>query len=52
MVPKDFINNKSKFVLEKFFERKKSAYGIYEDRFGRVKRQLLVDIEGCPIAKY
>jgi len=41
-----FSNGKPKFVLEKYFDGDTSAWGIVEDRFGNVKRQFIVDING------
>ena len=41
-----FSNGKPKFVLEKYFVGDTSAWGIVEDRFGNVKRQFIVDING------
>lgn len=32
--------------LEQFFEGRTSAYGVFEDRFGQLRRQFRVDIEG------
>ena len=42
-----FSNGKPKFVLEKYFVGDTSAWGIVEDRFGNVKRQFIVDINGA-----
>ena len=33
-------------VLEEYFEGKTTAYGLFEDRFGNVRRQFKVDIIG------
>ncbi|MFN4226434.1 MAG: DUF3833 domain-containing protein [Hyphomonas sp.] len=33
-------------VLEEYFEGKTTAYGLFEDRFGKVRRQFRVDITG------
>ena len=41
-----FSNGKPKFVLENYFDGDTSAWGIVEDRFGNVKRQFIVDING------
>tara|TARA_E500000331_G_C17041327_1_gene619711 strand:- start:43 stop:651 length:609 start_codon:yes stop_codon:yes gene_type:complete len=41
-----FSNGKPKFILEKYFDGETSAWGIVEDRFGNVKRQFIVDING------
>ena len=46
MKPSDFSNGKPTFVLEEYFSGKTKAWGIFVDRFGTVKRQFTVDIEG------
>ena len=46
MKPDDFANNNPKLILEEYFVGKTRAWGIFEDRFGKVKRQFVVDIEG------
>ena len=46
MKPDDFAASKQRFVLEEYFEGKTRAWGLYEDRFGTVKRQFVVDIDG------
>ena len=43
---KQFENNKPKLDLFAFFEGETIAYGIFEDRFGNLKRQFRVNIEG------
>ena len=40
----DFKNTKPELVLEEYFAGKVSAYGIFEDRFGNLRRQFTVDI--------
>ena len=35
----NFSNAKQTFVLEEYFAGKTTAWGLYEDRFGTVKRQ-------------
>ena len=42
----NFKNENPKFVLEEYFNGKTKAWGIFEDRFGNVKRQFTVDING------
>ena len=42
----DFSNSNQRFVLEEYFSGRTTAWGIYEDRFGTVKRQFVVDITG------
>jgi hypothetical protein len=46
MKPSNFANETPKFVLEDYFDGKTRAWGIFEDRFGNVKRQFVVDIDG------
>ena len=46
MKPNDFKNKKPIFLLEEYFNGSTKAWGIFEDRFGNVKRQFTVDIEG------
>ena len=43
---KEFQNNTPKLDLFNFFEGKTIAYGIFEDRFGNLKRQFRVNIDG------
>jgi hypothetical protein len=42
----DFNNTKPAFNLEDYFQGKTRAWGMFEDRFGRIQRQFVVDIEG------
>jgi hypothetical protein len=46
MKPDDFATSQQSFVLEEYFAGKTRAWGLYEDRFGTVKRQFVVDING------
>nr|WP_184043837.1 DUF3833 domain-containing protein [Roseospira visakhapatnamensis] len=46
MKPKDFANTEPKLVLEEYFLGRTLAWGIFEDRFGSLRRQFVVDIEG------
>ena len=43
---KEFQNNTPKLDLFNFFEGETIAYGIFEDRFGNLKRQFRVNIDG------
>ena len=43
---KEFQNNTPKLDLFSFFEGETLAYGIFEDRFGNLKRQFRVNING------
>jgi hypothetical protein len=42
----DFAGREPKFVLEDYFAGTTRAYGIFEDRFGDVRREFVVDITG------
>ena len=42
----DFASGTPTFVLEDYFGGRTEAWGLFEDRFGRVRRQFKVDIEG------
>jgi len=42
----DFANTEPKLVLEDYFAGKTKAWGIFEDRFGDIRRQFVVDIDG------
>ena len=46
MKPEDFQDTKPTLVIEKYFSGKTQASGIFEDRFGKVRRQFTVDIDG------
>lgn len=46
MRPQDFKDSEPKLVLFDYFEGKTSAWGMFEDRFGNVRRQFQVNIEG------
>ncbi len=42
----DFKSAAPKLVLEDYFQGKTRAWGLFEDRFGTVRRQFVVDIIG------
>lgn len=42
----DFAGKTPEFRIEHWFQGKTSAWGLFEDRFGTVRRQFTVDIEG------
>lgn len=46
MKPTDFKNSEPRLVLEKYFAGKTRAWGLFEDRFGKVRRQFTVEITG------
>ena len=43
---KDFENKTPKLNLFEFFKGETLAYGIFEDRFGKLRRQFRVKIKG------
>ena len=42
----DFKNTVPIFVIEDYFQGRTQAWGLFEDRFGIVRRQFVVDITG------
>jgi hypothetical protein len=46
MKPEDFANAEPKFDLFTYFKGQTQAWGIFEDRFGTVRRQFQVSIDG------
>ncbi|MEQ9315739.1 MAG: DUF3833 domain-containing protein [Henriciella sp.] len=42
----DFASAERQFRLEDYFLGQTTAYGIFEDRFGKIRRQFKVDITG------
>lgn len=46
MKPADFANAQPPLVLEEYFSGRTKAWGLFEDRFGNVRRQFTVDIVG------
>lgn len=42
----DFSNREPRLVLEDYFQGKTYAWGLFEDRFGDVRRQFKVEIDG------
>ena len=46
MTSDDFTNKTPTFVLEEYFHGKTRAWGLFEDRFGTVRRQFVVNING------
>lgn len=43
---KDFKGTEPRFRIEEFFAGKTKAWGIFEDRFGNLRREFTVDIDG------
>ena len=46
MKPTDFKDTQPRLTIEKYFLGTTRAWGIFEDRFGTVRRQFTVDITG------
>ncbi len=46
MKPQDFDGTEPRLVLEDYFKGTTQAVGIFEDRFGRLRRQFVVNITG------
>jgi len=46
MKPEDFDGTTPRFILEDYFSGNVRAWGVFQDRFGRLRRQFAVDIEG------
>lgn len=46
MEPADFANDGPRLVLEDYFTGHTRAWGLFEDRFGKVRRQFVVDMVG------
>jgi hypothetical protein len=46
MKPEDFANKQPRLVLEDYFLGKTKAWGMFQDRFGNLKREFVVDITG------
>jgi len=46
MKPQDFASTEPRLVLEEYFAGRTRAWGLFEDRFGDVRRQFTVDITG------
>jgi hypothetical protein len=46
MKPQDFAGREPALVIEEYFAGRTKAWGIFQDRFGQLRRQFEVDIEG------
>ncbi|MEK9685456.1 MAG: DUF3833 domain-containing protein [Rhodospirillaceae bacterium] len=46
MTPRDFAQSGPKLVIEEYFAGQTKAWGIFEDRFGTLRRQFTVLIDG------
>ena len=45
-MPKDIAKSDPKLVLEEYFAGDTKAWGLFMDRFGKVRRQFTVDVKG------
>jgi hypothetical protein len=46
MTPEDFAGREPTLLIEDYFAGRTKAWGIFQDRFGRLRRQFEVEIEG------
>jgi hypothetical protein len=46
MKPEDFAGQEPRFRVEDYFAGQTRAWGMFEDRFGNLRRQFVVDITG------
>ncbi len=46
MKPEDFAGREPTLKIEDYFSGRTKAWGIFQDRFGKLRRQFVVDIEG------
>jgi hypothetical protein len=46
MTPEDFAGTEPRFLPEEFFAGQTRGHGFFQDRFGRIRREFRVDIEG------
>lgn len=46
MKPEDFASAKPRLAIEDYFAGKTTAWGLFTDRFGNVRSQFVVDIDG------
>jgi len=46
MKPEDFAGAEPRFLIEEYFAGKTRAWGMFQDRFGKLRRQFVVDIDG------
>ena len=46
MKPEDFADTEPRLVLEDYFTGQTRAFGLFEDRFGDVRRQFVVHVDG------
>lgn len=46
MKPEEFEGSEPRFLPEEFFAGRTRGHGFFQDRFGRIRREFRVDIEG------
>jgi hypothetical protein len=46
MKPEDFAGREPRLLIEQYFDGRTKAWGIFQNRFGQLRRQFEVDIEG------
>ena len=46
MKPEDYVNTEPKIKIEEYFLGDVKAWGIFQNRFGKVKRQFTAKMEG------
>jgi hypothetical protein len=46
MKPEDFAGRKPALMIEEYFAGRTKAWGMFQDRFGRLRRQFEVEIDG------
>ena len=46
MKPEDFADREPHFILEDYFEGHTKAWGFFQDLFGEIRREFVVDITG------
>lgn len=44
--PENFKGREPAFIIEDYFQGETRAYGIFEDRFGKLRREFTVEIDG------
>lgn len=47
MKPEDFAGSEPRLAVEEYFQGRTRAWGMFQDRFGTVRRQFTVDIDGA-----
>lgn len=47
MKPEDFAGQGPRLVIEDYFAGETRAWGLFQDRFGRLRRQFVVEISGA-----